>query len=109
MFYYCLQYRRVSKGVNRLTLYCRLASGCLGGYQGDWPPSPQAPGTSGGGGGGRPVAHQRRASGLSGERVSGYLLVLTLAAIALANTIFGFVEVDLLETDEERVEWPRQR
>jgi hypothetical protein len=41
--------------------------------------------------------------------VSGYLLVLTLAAIVLANTIFGFVEVDLLETDEERVEWPRQR
>jgi len=63
----------------------------------------------GGGGSGRPVAHQRQASGLSGERVSGYLLVLTLAAIVLANTIFGFVEVDLLETDEERVEWPRQR
>jgi len=43
--------------------------------------------------------------------VSGYLLVLILAAIALANTIFGFVDagVDLSGPDEERVEWLRQR
>jgi hypothetical protein len=39
------------------------------------------------------------------------LLVLTLPAIALANTIFGFVDagVDLSGPAEERVEWLRQR
>ena len=41
----------------------------------------------------------------------GYLLVLTLAAIALANTMFGFVDAggDLSGPDDERVAWLRQR
>ena len=39
------------------------------------------------------------------------MLVLTLAAIALANTIFGLVDavVDLSRPDDERVAWLRQR